>query len=75
MEPFVTTDINTTDDRTWTFNIDELNDSRATFHLDAPQKAKKAVAQATDARYRDLRARLVNPKGLGDTYVTVVEIR
>lgn len=74
-EPYATTELHTTNDRTWTFNIDELERQGGhAFRLDAAQHAKKAVVDSTDARYRDLRSRLVNPKGLGDTYVTVVEV-
>lgn len=71
MSEFVNSGLRTSDARTWTFNIDELD----AFHLDAPNTAKSAVANVEeDVRYRDLRARLVNPKGFGDTYVVVVEV-
>lgn len=63
--------LNTADERSWLFNVDELD----AFRLDAPAKAKKAVAEAVDnTRYRDLRARLVNSSAFGDTYVVVVEV-
>jgi hypothetical protein len=64
---FVVQELQETSDRSWLFKVDG-------FHLDAPAQAKSSVAQATDARYRDLRARMVNPKGLGDKYVCVVEV-
>lgn len=69
-DKFHTTELHTSDARTWTFNVDELD----AFRLDAPSSAKSAVAEATDARYRDLRAKLVNSKSWGDTYVVVVEV-
>jgi hypothetical protein len=68
---FKNSKLNTTDDRTWTFNIDEID----AFRLDAPAKAKKAVAESVDdTDYRSLRAKLVNSGQFGDTYVTVVEV-
>lgn len=68
---FKNSKLNTTDDRTWTFNLDEID----AFRLDAAQKAKKAVADAVeDTDYQKLRSRLVNTNTFGDTYVVVVEI-
>jgi hypothetical protein len=62
--------LNTTEERTWTFNVDRLNG----YESDAPQLAKQAVSREEDTRYRNLRSRLVNQKGVGDTFVTVVEV-
>ena len=71
MSDFIDDDLKTSDARTWTFNVNELN----TFWLDAPNAAKSAVASVEDLSYRDLRARLINQKGLSDTYVVVVKVR
>jgi hypothetical protein len=62
--------LNTTEARTWTFNIDDLG----AIELDAPQQAKAEVANAKDVKYRNLRARLINNRQRGDTYVTVIEV-
>ncbi|AFH21470.1 hypothetical protein OSG_eHP1_00200 [environmental Halophage eHP-1] len=64
------TELYTSDDERWLFNIDELDTSR----LSATHNAKSAVAKAEELNYKDLRAKLVNQKGFGDTYVVVVKV-
>jgi len=69
MNDFVNSHLKTAEDRAWLFNLDELDARKS----DAPARAKSAVANTRDVRYRKLRARLVNTNQLGDTYVVVVE--
>jgi hypothetical protein len=47
------------------------------FHLDAVQQAKKRVSDENDEiNYRDLRGKVVNPKGYKESkYVVVVNAR
>ena len=70
MSKYNSTELNTSDAESWLFNVDELD----AFQLDAPQKAKSAVSQSEDIPYRKLRARLVNAKRWGDTFVVVVRV-
>lgn len=71
MTEFATTELHTTDDPHWLFNLDELKGSR----LGAVSDAKSAVADKEDIRYRYLRGRKVNPNGLLDEYVVVVKVK
>jgi len=70
-DKYATTELHTSDDKKWLFNLDELD----TFRLSATHDAKSAVAESKDLNYKDLRSKLVNQKGLGDTYVVVVKVK
>ena len=65
-----TTTIEETEARHWMFRAEG-------FTLDAPQQAKKLVAdEHDDVEYNDLRARKVNTGyGSGNEYVAVVEVK
>lgn len=62
------TDIEDSDADTWTFRVGSR------FHLDAPQSAKKRVADENGVGYHDLRAKVLNQNGTGPKYVVVVDV-
>jgi hypothetical protein len=73
MSDFATTELHTSDEPHWLFNLDSLDVGK--HNISAVAEAKSAVAKTKNIRYRNLRGRKVNPRGLLDEYVIVVKVK